>query len=88
MREILISFSVFLSCVIVAVISQIIAPSSVAAQNFDTTIQGEIRNAEVTQKVQNIFELDPEDKNFIPLFFQSASNITISNNSNHLIIGT
>ena len=70
MREILISFSVFLSCVIVAVISQIIAPSSVAAQNFDTTIQSEFRNNEETRTLNNIFELDPEDPN--PTLFAMA----------------
>ena len=71
MREILISFSIFLSCVLVAVISQIIEPSKVAAQNFDTTIQSEVRTTEGVQKVKNIFELDPEDPN--PTLFAMAS---------------
>ncbi len=67
MREILISFSIFLSCVVVAVISQIIAPSTLAAQSFDTTSQNEVSIAE---KVNNIFELDPEDPN--PTLFAMA----------------
>ena len=79
MREILISFSIFLSCVIVAVISQIIEPSTVAAQNFDTTIQSEVRTTEGVQKVKNIFELDPEDPN--PTLFAMAKDNTKSRDS-------
>ena len=82
MREILISFSIFLSCVIVAVISQIIEPSSVAAQNFDTTIQSEVRTTEGVQKVKNIFELDPEDPN--PTLFAMAKD---NPNSRDSILG-
>ncbi|WP_320667136.1 FKBP-type peptidyl-prolyl cis-trans isomerase [Prochlorococcus sp. MIT 1307] len=71
MREILISFSVFLTCVMVAIASQIIAPSSVEARNFDSTSQAGFRNAEVSQVVgSNIFELDPEDPN--PTLFAMA----------------
>ena len=50
-----------------AVISQIIAPSTLAAQSFDTTSQNEVSIAE---KVNNIFELDPEDPN--PTLFAMA----------------
>ena len=82
MREILISFSIFLSCVIVAVISQIIEPSTVAAQNFDTTIQSEVRTTEGVQKVKNIFELDPEDPN--PTLFAMAKD---NPNSRDSILG-
>jgi len=81
-REILISFSIFLSCVIVAVISQIIEPSTVAAQNFDTTIQSEVRTTEGVQKVKNIFELDPEDPN--PTLFAMAKD---NPNSRDSILG-
>ncbi len=83
MREILISFSIFLSCVIVAVISQIIEPSTVAAQNFDTTIQSEVRTTEGVQKVKNIFELDPEDPN--PTLFAMAKD---NPNSRDSILGS
>ena len=82
MREILISFSIFLSCVIVAVISQIIEPSKVAAQNFDTTIQSEVRSTEGFQKIKNIFELDPEDPN--PTLFAMAKD---NPNSRDSILG-
>jgi len=82
-REILISFSIFLSCVIVAVISQIIEPSTVAAQNFDTTIQSEVRTTEGVQKVKNIFELDPEDPN--PTLFAMAKD---NPNSRDSILGS
>ena len=82
MREILISFSIFLSCVIVAVISQIIEPSTVAAQSFDTTIQSEVRTTEGVQKVKNIFELDPEDPN--PTLFAMAKD---NPNSRDSILG-
>ena len=82
MREILISFSVFVSCVIVALVSQIIAPSTLAAENFDSAIPAEVRNLEANQANSNIFELDPEDPN--PTLFAMAKD---SPNSGEQILG-
>ena len=71
MREIFISFFVFLSCVIVALVSQIISPSEVEAKPFDTTIQAEVRTTpQASQGIKNTFELDPEDPN--PTLFAMA----------------
>ena len=78
MREILISFSVFLSCLMIAVISQIISPSPASALQIDQPIQADVRQTAKTSKtVTNPFELDPEDPN--PLLFTMASDKTSSN---------
>lgn len=73
MREILISFSVFLTCVFVAIASQIVSPTEVAAENFGSTIQADVK--EVTAKLgsKNNFELDPDDPN--PSLFTMAKDI-------------
>ncbi len=82
MREILISFSIFLSCVIVALASQIIAPTEVAAQNYGSTIEADIKSREISQGQQNIFELDPSDPN--PSLFTMA---TSNQNADNPILG-
>ena len=70
MREILISFSVFISCVIVAVASQIISPSIANAENYPKTIQTKIISTEKSQNAIAAFELDPADPN--PVLFAMA----------------
>ncbi len=72
-REILISFSVFVTCVILAIASQIIAPSQVSADNFGSTIQADIKELGANQVKGSIFELDPDDPN--PSLFTMAKDI-------------
>ena len=80
MREILISFSIFLSCLTIAVISQIISPTTTNALQIDQPIQADVRQSTKTSKtLTNPFELDPEDTN--PLLFTMASDKTNSNNA-------
>ena len=80
MREILISFSVFLSCLMIAVISQIISPTPTNALQIDKPIQMDVRQSPITSKtVTNPFELDPEDPN--PSLFTMASNKTSSSDA-------
>ena len=80
MREILISFSVCLSCLMIAVISQIISPTPTGALQIDQPIQTDVRQSTKTSEiVTNPFELDPEDPN--PLLFTMASDKTNSSNS-------
>lgn len=59
MRDILISFAVCVICLIVALTSQLVAPTSVAAVAADATFSPEAR-----------LELDPEDPN--PILFSMA----------------
>ena len=79
MREILISFSVCLSCLMIAVISQIISPTPTSALQIDQPLQADVRQSTKTSEiVTNPFELDPEDPN--PLLFTMASDKTNSSN--------
>ena len=72
MREILISFSVFLSCLTIAVISQVISPTPTNALQVKQPIQADLRQSTRTSEtVINSFELDPEDPN--PSLFTMAS---------------
>ena len=74
-REILISFSVCLSCLMIAVISQIISPTPTNALQIDQPIQADVRQSTKTsESVTNPFELDPEDPN--PSLFTMASEKT------------
>ena len=80
MREILISFAVCLSCLMIAVISQIISPTQVTALQIEQPIQADVRQSTKTNEtVSNLFELDPEDSN--PSLFTMASDKTSSSNS-------
>ena len=79
-REILISFSICLSCLMIAVISQIISPTPTNALDIDQPIQADVRQSTRTsESVTNPFELDPEDPN--PSLFTMASDKSSSNNS-------
>ncbi|KGG16275.1 FKBP-type peptidyl-prolyl cis-trans isomerase [Prochlorococcus sp. MIT 0602] len=69
-KEIFISFSIFLACIIVAVASQIISPSVVTAESqFSTAFEVKVEEA---QAVNNPLELDPDEPN--PSLFTMASN--------------
>ena len=70
-KDILISFSIFLGCVLIAVTSQIISPTSLEAKQFDSSIQADLRTTENKSFVNNLFEIDPEESN--PLLFTMAS---------------
>ena len=66
-KDILISFSIFLTCVIVAVASQVIAPSTLNAAKLNTNIQTDLKTNTL---ISNPFELDPEETN--PTLFLMA----------------
>ncbi|ABX09271.1 FKBP-type peptidyl-prolyl cis-trans isomerase [Prochlorococcus marinus] len=68
MKEVLISFSVFVACVMIAITSQIISPTKVDAVNLNSTEQAAFKPAE--NSVKNPFELDPNDPN--PTLFVMA----------------
>tara|TARA_B100000700_G_scaffold243973_1_gene272012 strand:+ start:22 stop:621 length:600 start_codon:yes stop_codon:yes gene_type:complete len=79
-REILISFSVFFGCLMIAVISQIISPTPINALQIEQPIQADVRQSTKNSEiVSNPFELDPEDPN--PSLFTMASNKTNSTSS-------
>ena len=82
MNEILISFFVFLTCVIVAIASQIISPTPVHAENLDYTVQAEIRSAEANKTLPASYELDPEDPN--PVLFAMAKDKLLPNYMTYL----
>ncbi len=72
MKEIFISFSVFLACIIVAVASQIISPTVVSAQsNVSTALNSGVQTLESQTTINNPLELDPDDPN--PSLFTMAS---------------
>ncbi len=72
MKEIIISFSVFLACVIVAVASQIISPTVVSAEsNLSTAFNSGVQTLESQTTINNPLELDPDDPN--PSLFTMAS---------------
>ncbi len=80
MKEVFISFSIFLSCVILAIASQIIAPTEVVAKNIDPMAQA---NPKLTIEVSSVikpFELDPTASN--PKLFAMANPSQGANVSN------
>ena len=81
MREILISFSIFLGCLVIAIASQVISPTKINAINIDSSIQAAFKESQVnkTNSYSDSFELDPEDTN--PPLFKMASNKSNSQGS-------
>ncbi len=77
-REVLISFSIFLACVGIALASQIISPSTINAAKIDLAIQTEFKTNEPSNLQNNPFELDPEDPN-PPLFIMASDKKTTGN---------
>ena len=64
MKEIFISFSVFLACIIVAIASQVISPTVVSAEsNVSTALNSEIQNSVPQAAINNPMELDPSETN-------------------------
>ena len=70
MREIFISFAIFLGCLIFALGSQIISPTYVDASLISSNDQQEPAQTIKVSKGNNLFELDPEDLN--PTLFAMA----------------
>ena len=74
MREILISTGVFIACLFMALISQIISPSVVDASNDTASFIDQGLRKQLNQEVVNktIFELDPNEIN--PTLFAMTNN--------------
>ncbi len=75
MKDIFISFSIFLACVVVAVTSQIISPTTLNATEFKSNIQADFKTDQTIALSNNPFELDPEDPN-PELFIMAADKPT------------
>ena len=72
MKEIFISFSIFLACVIVAIGSQVISPTEVSAKTNVNSLNTESRVYTTEQRIKNPLEINPEDSN--PILFTMARN--------------
>ncbi len=70
-KDILISFSIFLTCLIIAVASQIISPSTVNAAKVEATFQSNLDSNETLNKIINPIEIDPQEDN--PILFAMAT---------------
>ena len=81
MREILISTAVFVSCLMVALISQLVAPSTVTAATPSTMASSTAMKSQaaVVQAVANPMELDPDDPN--PTLFAMAPETNLADAS-------
>lgn len=77
MRDILISSAVCLFCVILAVVSQIVAPSTVTAASNATVLKTEVRTLQQPPSIAAVLELDPDDPN--PTLFAMAPDSTQAN---------
>ena len=72
-RDILISTSVFVACLLLAFVSQLVAPSTVTA----ASAPAEVRTQPSSVKSPSRFELDPDDPN--PSLFAMAPDSTQAN---------
>ena len=72
-RDILISTSVFVACLLLAFVSQLVAPSTVTA----ASAPAEVRTQPSSVKTPSRFELDPDDPN--PSLFAMAPDSTQAN---------
>ena len=79
MKDIFISFTIFLACLVVAVASQIISPSTVNATQFEATIQADLKTSVNEKFINNPFEVDPEESN--PTLFIMAKDKSTSSKS-------
>ena len=80
LRDILISTSVFLACLMLAFVSQLVAPSTVTAAPPAT--QAQVRVQPSVVKARYSFEIDPDDPN--PTLFAMAPD---SNQANAAALG-
>ena len=69
-RDILISTTVCVCCLLLALVSQLVAPSTVTAAPSGGAATAVVRSATADQPARPIFELDPEDPN--PTLFAMA----------------
>ena len=71
LKDILISFSIFLTCLIVAMVSQIISPTELEALEIPAAVRASNEQAAKNPSLTtNLFELDPEEVN--PILFAMA----------------
>ncbi|NCW74479.1 MAG: FKBP-type peptidyl-prolyl cis-trans isomerase, partial [Gammaproteobacteria bacterium] len=73
MRDILISSAVCVGCLLLALVSQIVAPSTVNAAPSQPAVQQAVASAPVQASFSGQIELDPEDPN--PSLFTMASDV-------------
>ncbi|MEC8215287.1 MAG: FKBP-type peptidyl-prolyl cis-trans isomerase [Cyanobacteriota bacterium] len=78
MRDILISSTVCVLCLLLALVSQLISPSTVIASTTTTPVQAAVVQPEPPQQAGRI-ELDPDDPN--PTLFAMAPNNTTADAS-------
>ena len=71
MREILISFSIFLTCLFAAFISQLISPTPALATGIDSAMELRPETIQKAPQANSALELDPEDPN--PVLFTMAT---------------
>jgi len=78
MRDILISSAVCVACLLLALVSQLVAPSTVQASTVQAATGGAeaaiVRAAATPARNTGAFELDPEDPN--PTLFTMASDVS------------
>ena len=70
MRDILISTTVCVCCLLLALVSQLVAPSTVTAAPSGGAATAVVRSVTADKAARPIFELDPEDPN--PILFAMA----------------
>ena len=74
MRDILISSAVCVACLLLALVSQLVAPSTVQAAPSGAAEPAIVRAAATPARNAGAFELDPEDPN--PTLFTMASDVS------------
>ena len=85
MKEVFISFAIFVFCLSLAIFSQLNSPKAVNASQIDIQRDNEIIIKESTSsKNINLFELDPSDPN--PQLFAMADESKSSQNENNIRI--
>ena len=74
MRDIIISSTIFVCCLLLALVSQLVAPSTVTAAPTGGTTTAVMRSVGSATSQRPLFELDPEDPN--PTLFAMAPDNT------------
>ena len=74
MRDIIISSTIFVCCLLLALVSQLVAPSTVTAAPTGGTTTAVMRSVGSATTQRPLFELDPEDPN--PTLFAMAPDNT------------
>ena len=76
MREILISFSIFLACIFIAIGSQVVSPTKVSASKLTSVLPSDFKSATQSSNIKQPFELDPSNPN--PELFIMANSMQSS----------